>query len=58
MIDAASEVILVADSSKIGRRSFSALGGIDLVHTLVTDDGIGDADRKGFEDAGVKVVIA
>ena len=58
MTEAAAEVILVADSSKIGRRSFSALGPIALVHTLVTDDGITDEDRQGFEAAGVKVVIA
>lgn len=58
MISSASEVILVADSSKIGRRSFSSLGGIELVHALVTDEGIRDEDRAAFEDAGVKVVIA
>ena len=58
MIECASEVILVADSSKIGRRSFSSLGGIDLVHALVTDAGIRDEDRAAFEGAGVKVVIA
>ena len=58
MINAANEVILVADSSKIGRRSFTSLGGVELVHTLVTDEGVSDEDRKGFESAGVKVVIA
>lgn len=58
MIESAAEVILVADSSKIGHRSFSSLGGIELVHVLVTDDGIKDEDRAGFEAAGVKVLIA
>lgn len=58
MIEAADIVILVADSSKIGARSFSALGGIELVHKLVTDDGIRDEDRAAIEAAGVEVMIA
>jgi DeoR/GlpR family transcriptional regulator of sugar metabolism len=58
MIDAAETIILVADSSKIGARSFSALGGLDLVDTLVTDDAISDEHRAAIEAAGVNVVIA
>jgi len=58
MIESAQQVILVADSSKIGRTSFSALGGIELFQTLITDDGIGDRDWKAFEAAGIKVIIA
>ena len=58
MIDAASEVYLLADSTKIGKRSFSSLGPIGMIHTLITDSGITDADRGAFEDAGVKVVVA
>lgn len=58
MIEAAEKVILVADSTKIGARAFSALGGIDLVHLLVTDDGIRDEDRAAIETAGVEVLIA
>lgn len=58
MIESASEVILVADSSKIGRRSFSSLGSIELLDIFVTDSGITDEDRKSFEDAGVRVLVA
>ncbi len=58
MIKAASHVYLLADSTKIGRVSFSALGGVELVHTLITDDGISDEDRAEFERRGVDVVIA
>lgn len=58
MIRSASQVYLVADSTKIGARSFSSLGGIDLVHVLITDPDIRDEDRKAFEDAGVEVMIA
>ncbi len=58
MIDAAETVILVADSSKIGARSFTALGGLEMIHTLITDTGITDADRSAIVAAGVEVVIA
>ena len=58
MVKAASKVYLLADSTKIGRVSFSALGGVEMVHTLITDDGISDADRAEFERRGVSVIIA
>lgn len=58
MVKAASHVYLLADSTKIGRVSFSALGGVELVHTLITDDGITDEDRMQFEKRGVEVIVA
>ena len=58
MIKAASKVYLVADSTKIGRTSFSSLGSIDLIHGFITDDGISDADRAEFEKRGIEVIIA
>jgi DeoR/GlpR family transcriptional regulator of sugar metabolism len=58
MIKAAKEVILVADSTKIGKVSFASLGGLDLIHSFITDDAIADEDRRRFEDMGVKVILA
>lgn len=58
MIEAANEVVLVADSSKIGARSFTALGGLDLIDVLVTDKGISDGDRAAIEAAEVKIIVA
>ncbi len=58
MIAAAQEVCLVADSSKIGQRSFCKLGDIDLIDMLITDAGINDQQVKAFENAGIKVIIA
>jgi DeoR/GlpR family transcriptional regulator of sugar metabolism len=58
MIEAASEVVLVADSTKIGKVSFATLGPVELAHYLVTDDGITDAQQAAFEARGVKVIIA
>jgi DeoR/GlpR family transcriptional regulator of sugar metabolism len=58
MIESAQSICLVADSSKIGARSFCVLGGLDQVDMLVTDAGIRDEDRKAIEAVGVKVIIA
>lgn len=58
MIKAASKVVLLADSTKIGRTSFSSLGPVGLVHALITDAGISDADRARFEALGITVMIA
>ena len=58
MVKAASHVYLLADSTKIGRVSFSSLGGVELVHTLITDSGISDADREAFKRRGVEVLVA
>lgn len=58
MIKAASHVYLLADSSKIGRTSFSALGGIEMIDTLITDDGISDQDRAAFEARDIEVIVA
>jgi DeoR/GlpR family transcriptional regulator of sugar metabolism len=58
MIKAASKVYLVADSSKIGRTSFSSLGPVEMIHGLITDEGISDADRAEFEARGISVVVA
>ena len=58
MIETASRVYLLADSSKIGKTSFSSLGGIDNIHVLITDSGIRDEDHRAFLDAGIEVIIA
>lgn len=58
MIKAASKVYLLADSTKIHKISFSSLGPINLINTLVTDSGISDKDFKKFEELGVDVIVA
>ena len=58
MVKAAAQVYLVADSTKIGRQSFTSMGDISIVQALITDSGISDEDRLAFEKAGVKVYIA
>ncbi|SEN84118.1 transcriptional regulator, DeoR family [Sphingomonas gellani] len=58
MINTASCVYLLADSSKIGKTSFSSLGGLESIHVLITDSGIRDEDHRGFIDRGIEVIIA
>ena len=58
MIESATEVYLVADSTKIGMPSFASLGGLNMIHYFITDNAIQDEKRQIFEDKGIKVIIA
>ena len=58
MIKSADEVIVVADSSKFGRRSLARLGDLGVVHTVVSDEGLSDDWRARLTEAGVQVLIA
>jgi DeoR/GlpR family transcriptional regulator of sugar metabolism len=58
MISSAQSVYLVADSSKVGRKSFCVLGALDKLDVMITDDGVSDADRTALEAAGVDIIIA
>jgi DeoR/GlpR family transcriptional regulator of sugar metabolism len=58
MINAASHVYLVADSTKINKSSFTRLGSLEVVQTFITDDGISDADAKAFEARGINLLVA
>lgn len=57
MIDIASEVIVVADSSKFLRKSLAFICKIDRIGTVITDAGILEKDKKRLEDANIKVII-
>ena len=54
----AGRVVIVADSSKVGRRAFARICTAREIDTLVTDAGIAVADMSRLRDAGVDVVIA
>jgi DeoR family fructose operon transcriptional repressor len=58
MMNAASEVIVVADSTKFGVQSLALLGALDAIDCLVVDDGISDEWRQRLTDAGVKLLVA
>ena len=58
MIESAQQIYLVADSSKIGKRSFCVLGGLKMIDVLITDDGASKEQRDAIRAAGVDILIA
>jgi len=58
MVGCANFVVVVADSSKIGREEFVCFAPIEYVDVLVTDSEITPADRARFTDQGLDVVVA
>ena len=54
MCNAAREVILMADSSKFGRKSPNVVCSLESVDKLITDAGIDPAFRQALEAKGLK----
>jgi len=54
----ANYVVVVADSSKVGREEFVSFAPIDRVDALVTDAELSAVDRKQLTEHGVEVVLA
>jgi DeoR family transcriptional regulator, aga operon transcriptional repressor len=57
MMKAADEVILVADSSKIGGIGLTPILPLERVHKLVTDENAPAAFVNALRDAGVEVIL-
>ena len=58
MLRAAGRVIVVADSSKFGRKSLTFVSGLDSIDILVTDSGLSADWRGRLASSGVELVIA
>ncbi len=58
MMRAADQVIVVADSSKLGHRSLTHLCPLEAVHYLVVDNEMSDAWREKIMAAGVDLLVA
>jgi DeoR family fructose operon transcriptional repressor len=58
MMRAANEVIVVADSTKIGHQSLTHLCPLEAVNHLVVDEGITPPWREKIRAAGVDLIIA
>jgi len=58
MMNAADEVIVVADSTKFGRTCLSHLCELGKIQTLVTDAEISTPWRTALAEAGVRLVVA
>jgi len=58
MIAASQRIVLLADSSKFGKRSFAKICQINKIDEIITDNGISKATKKRIEAKGVKITIA
>jgi DeoR family transcriptional regulator, aga operon transcriptional repressor len=48
MVSAADRAVLLADSSKFGRRALAAVVGVEAFQIIVTDDGLPQKQRSGY----------
>lgn len=53
----AEQLVVLADSSKIGARAQLRFCALEEVDILITDSGIDAASRKLFEGAGIEVIV-
>ncbi len=58
MIKAAKETTVVADSSKLGRRSVSRISSIEQIHRLITDAKAPEEFVRALRARGVEVILA
>ncbi|NYG56341.1 DeoR/GlpR family DNA-binding transcription regulator [Nocardioides perillae] len=58
MVRSARQVVVLADSSKVGRETAVRFATLDEVDVLVTDAGVEAAARSALDEAGLEVVTA
>jgi DeoR family fructose operon transcriptional repressor len=58
MVASARQIIVLADSHKLGVDAAIRFARLDQVDVLVTDDGIADEDHEKLTDTGLEVVVA
>ncbi|MBJ7881988.1 DeoR/GlpR family DNA-binding transcription regulator [Gelidibacter salicanalis] len=58
MLASAQKIIVLADSSKFGKKSFAKICDFDQIHELITDKGLSQILKKKIEEKGIKVTIA
>ena len=58
MVAAAHKVVVLVDSSKVGRENTVRFAELSDVDVVVTDDGIADRDRDALRERDVEVVVA
>ena len=57
MLKAVQKVIVLADSSKFGKKSFGKICGTDQIHEIITDAGVAPAIREELKEMGVIVTV-
>lgn len=57
MLSSAQKTIVLADSSKFGKKSFARICGMEQIDEIITDNGISSAAQAKLEDMGIVVNI-
>jgi DeoR family transcriptional regulator, aga operon transcriptional repressor len=57
MIHISQKTIVLADSSKFGKRGFGRICGFEEIDQIITDSGVSEYVVKTLEGLGVKVTI-
>lgn len=57
MMEVSQKVIVLADSTKFGKRGFGRICGVDEVDRIITDRGVSPHTVKVLESMGVKVTV-
>lgn len=57
MIAASQHTIILADSSKFGKKSFGRICAVDQIDQIITDKGIATSQVKKFKALGIKLTI-
>ena len=58
LLKRSEHVIVMADSSKLRRKSAMIVAGLDRINTIVTDDGARPDELEDFRNAGINVIVA
>lgn len=57
MMGTAQKTIVLADSTKFGKRGFGRICGLDEIDRIITDSNVSDHTVKTFESMGIKVTV-
>lgn len=55
---AAKKVVVLTDSTKLGRTAFARIAPLSVVSTIITDSGITEAQLQKLEAKGIEVIVA
>ena len=58
MIQLAQKIVILADSTKFGRRGLGKICNLEQIQYIITDKGIPSNTKKDLEERGIKVIIA
>lgn len=58
MIESAQKLVVLADSSKFGKRGLGKVCGLEQVHSVITDSGVPPGVVKDLEERDVHVIVA